>query len=414
MDIARPSEEKDRGTLSLGLSFTWTVVLMGALLMMFNNVSNNTFGVFFKPIAEQFGWNRSAMSGAYGLRWLVSAVLGPALGYLCDRYGARRVLLPGFIILGASFFATAWVKSLWQLYISLGLLAGMGISAPYVCVMTNVARWNPSRPGLALGVASAGTGLSAVVFPPLATKLIQAFNWQVASMVLGTLVLVAAVPACLAFRKPRPSLPRTSSGQDGNRGISEAWRMLPRLLKNRQFLTIVAIFFLFYVVCSMVQSHLVNYATDAGVSALTAAAMVSVTGVASTIGRLVIGAISDRLGTKLDTAICLVLIILALALLTLRIPLLMWVAAVAFGVGFGGAAPLVPALMRERFRPDNLGMIVGIALMGGFIGSATGPWMGGFVFDVAKSYLVALLLSMGLIIVALLIATRLGPARRAA
>jgi MFS family permease len=160
----------------------------------------------------------------------------------------------------------------------------------------------------------------------------------------------------------------------------------------------------------MLYNHLVNYATDIGITALVAAGMMSAMGVASTLGRLAIGAFSDRIGTRRDTAMCCILLAVSCFLLISKVPALMWAAAALFGVGFGGSMPLVPAIMGERVGIEELSTATGVASMGIFIGAALGPWLGGYIFDVSGSYLWALLLSAAACIAALIITLRMPSA----
>ncbi len=160
----------------LNIPFPWLIVLVGALLLISSNIYGNTFGVFFKPIAEGFGWSRAAMSGAFTIRSVACAVFVVPMGYLTDRYGPRRVLLPCFILLGAGTMAVSSVTTLWQFYLIQGLCVGVGTAGPFICVMSTVAKWHDTKRGLALGMASIGSGLSSIIFPPLAAKLIEAFD----------------------------------------------------------------------------------------------------------------------------------------------------------------------------------------------------------------------------------------------
>ena len=161
---------------------------------------------------------------------------------------------------------------------------------------------------------------------------------------------------------------------------------------------------------NMLYNHLVNYATDIGITALVAAGMMSAMGVASTVGRLGIGAVSDRIGTRRDTAMCCILLAASCLLLITKVQPLMWVAAALFGVGFGGSMPLLPAIMGERVGIEQLSTATGVGSMGIFIGAALGPWLGGYIFDVSGSYLWALLLAAGAGIAALVINLRMPSA----
>ncbi len=399
-------------------AYPWIALGLAVVLLFINNANNSTFGVFFKPIAGEFSWSRGEVSAAIALRWVVAACLVMPMGHLSDRYGPRRVLLPSFFLIGGGFLLTSEVTALWQFYLVQGLIMGAGTAGPWVCLMSTVARWQNKRRGLVLGIASTGTGLGAFFFPPLTASLIETIGWQQASIALGLVTLVFAVPASMFVKDPpparNPSLDAVnvgldSDGQGGNQGPFEFIRSFLRLLQNRQFLSLFMVFFLFYIGCNLVINHLVNYATDSGIGTLVAATMMSVVGITSVAGRLAMGPISDRIGTRADAAVCCSLVITALVLLMFKVESLMWVSVVLFGVGFGGSSPLVTAITGDHFGTKHLAAMTGAILVGGQLGSGIGPWMGGFIFDLTGSYLWALILSAVLTAAGLVIVLRLPP-----
>jgi MFS family permease len=405
--------EKGHEIISIGKFFPWIIVILGAMLLFSSNAYNQTFGVFFKPITNNFGWTRATMSGAFAIRSLVCAVFVVPMGYWADRIGPRWVLMPCFILLGAGMIAIAKVTTIWQLYLIQGAGIGIGMSGPFVCIMSTVAKWHESRRGLALGIASAGTGLSSIIFPLVATQLIQAKGWQFAIFIIGLIILAIGIPASLIMKDPPNKIKRKLPSNDkASRGLFDILGLLPQFLKKPAFLSIIIMFMLIGAIGNMLYNHLVNYATDIGITALVAAGMMSAMGVASTIGRLGIGAISDRIGTKRDTAMCCILLAVSCLLLVSKVPALMWVAAALFGIGFGGSMPLVPAIMGERVGIEQLSTATGVGSIGIFIGAALGPWLGGFIYDVSGSYLWALLLAAGAGIAALIITIRMPSARQ--
>jgi MFS family permease len=247
----------------------------------------------------------------------------------------------------------------------------------------------------------------------VATQLIQAKGWQFAIFIIGLIILAIGVPASLVMKDPPNKIKRKLPGNDRtSRGLFDILGLLPQFLKKPAFLSIIIMFMLIGAIGNMLYNHLVNYATDIGISALVAAGMMSAMGVASTIGRLGIGAISDRIGTKRDTAMCCILLAVSCLLLVSKVPALMWVAAALFGIGFGGSMPLVPAIMGERVGIEQLSTATGVGSIGIFIGAALGPWLGGFIYDVSGSYLWALLLAAGAGIAALIITIRMPSARQ--
>ena len=188
------------------------------------------------------------------------------------------------------------------------------------------------------------------------------------------------------------------------------WGALFQLMKDRTFLRIFMMFLVFYIAASVVLVHLVNYATDTGISVLAAAAMVSVMGIANTIGRLGMGAISDRIGNRNDVVACCICVTVSLLLFTLRKPLFMWAAVALFGVGYGGTSPLIPAVAGEQFGARRLATVTGAILAGTYVGFAIGPYMGGVLFDMWGSYFWPFAISSGLTVLATIVAARLPDA----
>jgi len=392
--------------------YPWVIAVLGLLLSISANIYLNTFGVFFKPVAAEFVWSRSVVSAGLAIRALVSAIFVAPMGYLADKYGPRRILLPSFILLGAGVMAVSLITNLWQFYLLQGLAVGIGLAGPFVCIMSSVAKWHDKTRGFALGIASAGTGLSSIIFPPVATVFMEAKNWQFSVVMMGVFILIIAIPAAIFMKDPPPSSQKTTEIRTTSRSVFDIWRAIPRFLKNPSFLAITIIFLMTNTTSQMLSSHLVNFATDIGIAALVAASMMSAIGIASASGRLGMGAISDRIGTKKDAALCFVSLFLAFTLLITKIQPLMWVAVVLFGLGAGGMIPLAPALIAERIERDHLSTATGVVTTGIMIGSALGPWLGGVIFDGTGSYLWAWILDACLAIAAIIIVWKLPSARQ--
>jgi len=381
--------------------YPWFIVILGIFLLLVININSNTFGVFFKPIAEQFGWSRSVVAGAFAIRSLVVAIIVVPIGYIADRFGPKLVLVPSLMLTGLCLMALSKITAVWQLYLIQGVFLGIAIAGPFVCITATVAKWHSAKRGLALGIAASGSGLSTIIFPPIATKLIQRFDWPLATFILGVIVVVIGLPCSLLMKNP-PLPPGQEPNNQKSGSPFEAWRLLPVYLKNKAFLAIVIIFIIIGAAGYGTQNHLVNYETDLGITALTAAGMMSVMGFASTAGRLGIGTISDRIGTKKDASLCCILLGLSFILLLTKITALMWVAAALFGAGFGGSIPLIPTLMAERVELTQLSTATGVGTMGLNIGAAIGPWVGGFIFDVSGHYFWAFTLAAVVCILALI------------
>jgi len=393
--------------------FPWLITALATILLAIGNVQTYTFGVFFKPVATQFNWSRSAVSVAFSLRMLVMVGMAVASGYLSERYGPRKVLLGCVAVLGASLLLTARITSLWQWYVIQGLFMGLITPLPFICLLSLVSKWHVLRRGLALGIAASGVALSSVVFPPLATHLIESLGWHNATIVLGLIVLAAGIPCALVMRTPSkerdsPNLPHVK--QTTTLSMSQ----VPRILTSDWAVPILMVVFLLsFAPINMTTSHFVNYATDVGASAAVAASMLSVMGVAGVAGRLFIGAVSDRIGSRASLLLCLGPLAASMLLLTWNPPLsVIWVSVVLFGIGNGGPIPLIPVLAGGYSGAENMALMSGVLVASMNIGGAIGPWVGGFVFDISGSYVEAFAISGALSLLALLLAALLPAVAR--
>lgn len=352
------------------------------------------------------------MSGAFSLRQLVMALLVLPMGYLADRYGPRRVLLPCFLCYGLGYGGLAWVTTLWQLYLTQGFLIGVATAGPFLCVVSTVGKWHDRGRGKALGLAAIGTGLGSVIFPSLSASLIEALDWRAATVVIGLIVVTIGVSGSMVMRNPPNSGPEPPpGGRSVTSGSLQVYGKLLPLLRGPGFLTIGVLFFFFYLASMLVISHFVNYATDAGGEPVIAAAMMSALGLAGLTGRLGMGALSDRIGVKHSVVAGCALVAAGTLMLSWKPPgPLMWFSVVLFGFGFGSEAPLIPGLMGERYGTRHLGTTTATLLVWNFLGGTVGPWLGGAIFDISNSYTWALLLSAGFAATSLVLAICLRPA----
>ncbi len=375
----------------------WAMASVGALLFMVNAVNSSSFGVLFKPIAQDFGWSRGNISLAFGIRLVVAAIFSAPMGYWIDRYGARWIAIPCFLFLSGGIAMLSIVRDFWQFMLVQGVLMGIGIAGPYMCLVSIVSKWHNKRRGMALGIVSAGGGIGASVIPPLTAKLLESFDWRETTLVLGLSCIVITIPAIIFMRNPPGGLTRDIGNAEGGQvrsgGTLEVWRTLPRLFKTPSFLKVMMSFFLFFMVIGIMANHFVNYATDSGLSVVVAASMMSVAGICSTFGRLALGTVSDRLGAKGDMVLCFSIGAVSIVLITLNIYALTWIAMALFGLAWGGVGPIVATATGEYFSFKNLATTMGVMMIGINIGAGLGPWLGGVMFDAFGSYFFALLLA---------------------
>ena len=195
------------------LANPWSVVVGSTLALVVCNgpVVAFTFGVFLKPISQEFGWNRGTMSAAGSAASLMIAIAVPFAGMLVDRWGARRILLPVIVLSSLSVAAISLTPASLLVFIALYAVAGLATAGhgpqPYA---KTIAAWFDRRRGLALGIAMTGVGCGIILMPQLARYMIEAYGWRSAYIGLGAVLFAVAFPAVAMFvREPETATSRT-------------------------------------------------------------------------------------------------------------------------------------------------------------------------------------------------------------
>jgi len=356
------------------------------------------YSVFLVALLREFGWSRSVLAGAFSIFTLVSGGAGPVLGALADRFGPRRLILIGGVLLAGSLWADSLVTRAWHLYLTFGLLTAVGVAtAGWTPAVVMVQRQWRARLGLALGIAGSGVGLGIFLVVPLCQALIDGFGWRWAFRALAVLCALWILPATfLAIRDAPPPLraPIAPSG-DGQPAAGE--HSLERALANPSFRLIGLAVFLGSICSQTLHVHQAAFLVDHGLPAMTAASVISVVGAASILGKTGGGWISDHLSRELVYALGMIAMIFGVGALGLvALAPSAWLAlgyAGLFGVGYSVTAFIVPAMMSDRFRGPHFGSIFGATQVASALGSALGAWLAGRIFDATGSYAIAFTLA---------------------
>jgi MFS family permease len=349
-----------------------------------------SYSVFLVALLREFGWSRSLVAGGFSLFVLVHGGMAPALGWLADRVGPRRLILSGGILLGGALLLDAVVTRPWHLYLAFGVLTSVGVAAAgWVPAVILVQRWYPQRVGAALGLASAGIGMGIFLVVPFCQYLIGVVGWRAAFRVVAVLVTAWIVPASFwLLRDPPPRLvpagpSRVGGGLRGDITLGDA-------LGTLRFWLVATAQTLGSFACQMLLVHQVAYLVDHRVPVMVAASVVSVVGLASVVGKAGGGWFSDSFGRELTYTLGMASVVASVAMLAAiaaaPVPLAAYVYGVLIGVGYAVTAPLMPALVSDLFRGRHFGAIFGALQAANAIGGSVGPWLGGRVFDATGSY----------------------------
>ena len=399
------------------LFYGW-VVVGGAFVVLFMAYGTQyAFGVFFAALLDEFGWSRASLSGIFSLYAFLYCVLGLLAGRLTDLWGPRVVIAMGGVFLGVGLAGMSRVSALWHPYLFYGIVAALGMSTAYVPCNATVVKWFVRRRGLALGVATSGGSLGTFALPPAAAALVGALGWRWAYVLFGAGIFLMLNLVATVMRRDPEGL---GLSPDGGPRAATATRSSPaevqwpfRLaIRTGAFWLIFGIFTATWIPVFIPLVHLVPFARDLGIPPLVGATVVSALGIAATVGRLVLGAISDKIGRK--PALALVIALQAAAFLGFTLVgglSSLYLVAVVFGFSYGAVSTLFPAIVGDFFGREQAGSLVGFlfALAGSM--AAWGPLVAGAIHDATGAYTQAFLLSAASNGVALVLLTLARPPR---
>ncbi len=399
-----------------GLYYGWVIVAVSLVVATTLFGTRFSFGVFFKSIENEFNLTRVTTSGVTSLHWVLGSVFAILGGWALDKYGPKILVLLMGIFTGLSLLLTSQTNASWQLFITYSLLLSVGAGALYPVIMATASRWFDKKRGFALGIIGSGSGLGTFVMAPFATYLISNLGWRMSYIVIGFIAWLIVIPLSRLLRKDPYEIgvqPDGAKAGSGERGTEKPRRedsaqlvgfSLLEATRNRNFWFFWSIWLLYSFCYLLILTHIVPHATDIGIPAMQAAAVLSLIGGSNIAGRVLMGNVSDNIGRKATIIICSLLASGAMILLiSSRELLMLYIFGIVFGFSLGGVDPALTALISDMFGLRNIGKIMGVLESGWAIGAAIGPVAGGLVFDVSKSYFAAFLVGvLAMLTVALL------------
>jgi predicted MFS family arabinose efflux permease len=267
------------------------------------------------------------------------------------------------------------------------------------------------------GIVASGVGIGTLIVPPLVSRLIPVYGWRNSYIILGISSLFFIVTAAMFMRRDPNQMGQPLYGEE--RGRLEHKPRADRMLSYREmtlnwrFWMVCVIYFCFGFTLHTVMVHIVPHAIETGIPPKTAAGLMAVIGGSSILSKLVAGTISDRIGVKLSLGYNFILLIAALIWVQMSGSL--WTLrgfTFAFGFSYGGIMTLQSILSAELFGLSSLGLILGSVTFIYTIGSATGPLLSGYIFDVTRSYSIAFFICTLLDAVALVVVLTILGKRR--
>jgi MFS family permease len=348
-----------------------------------------SFAAFFENFAKEFAAQRADVSWIFGLCGLVYFVLGAGGGMLADRWGPRMVCMTGMVFIAMGLFLTSLAQSLATVYLSYGLLVGLGIAFVYTPSIACVQPWFNKRRGLASGIASAGVGAGTLVLPVVVSYLLIEVNWREALQMMSAGVLLIGLTAGFLLKRA-PNLSGNTSGPLPGLTLSAT-------LKTPSFKWLYMGTLLGAPVMFVPFAHISAAARDAGVPDAQAVGLVGLIGIGSLVGRFAIGWLADRMG-RIKT-LMLMQGLMGLSYLVwagAQDPWMFAVFALWFGLSYGSIVSLLPAICMDLFGGRAVSAIIGTLYTGAALGNLLGPVLAGQVFDMTQSYSLVIWITLGI------------------
>ena len=381
------------GYVILGLCFINMVVMRGV---------NGAFGVYYLALLEEFGWSRSDGASIASINFVVYALAAPVVGLAFDRLGPRLLMPLGAALVGVGFLLSSFSTSLLHLHFSYGVVTALGQGAlGFVGHNALISFWFVRQRATAIGIASMGQGLGALVMVPATQMLISSIGWRWTYIVTGSLLLFILVPANALFQRRAPQdvgqfpdgeeapatlqVARQAASRQAQRdwALGEAARSLPFWYITIGHLALGTALFL-------INTHVIAHFVAVGYEKLAASFYFGLIGFIRIGATIFWGSISDRLGRS--TAYGIAILVTGLGVggmiaMTVGAPLwLVYLTIALYGIGHSAGNPTYGAVIGDIFAGRRIGLIFGFLEISFGLGSAFGSWIGGYLFDTTGSY----------------------------
>jgi MFS family permease len=369
-------------------SYRWVIVALGGIIGCIAIGCMFALPVFLIPMATDTGWSRTGISSAMTIGFLAMALGSMFWGSVADKFGPRPVVLAGSTLMALSLAICAESPSLLVFQIVFGLGLGFGTAAIFAPMMAAVTGWFETQRGLAVSLVSAGMGIAPMTMSPLAEQLVTNYGWRQAYLVLAVICAATTIPLSLFLRRPPALEANLIAGAAAASNPLDAEEMsVATALRSPQFIILMLTNFFCCATHSGPIFHTVSYAMICGIPALAAVSIYSLEGLAGLFGRVGFGVVADRLGAKrVLVAGLLIQAFGALGYFYAHSLFEFYAAAALFGFVYAGIMPLYSVLARENFPLRMMGTIIGGTSMAGSLGMATGPILGGWIFDTTGGY----------------------------
>ena len=383
----------------LNFFYGWRIVGAAALIQFLHGgLLVQSFGAYVAVLSEDRGWSKTALSGGAAIQSLEGALLGPALGWIVDRFGARAMVQAGIVILGLGFIALSRIDSIGGFYGAIVLLAlGSSLSGYFPLTVTLV-HWFRRRRARALSIMSLGLAVGGVAVP-LVAWVMQTYGWRSTAFASGIITILVGWPMARVLRRhpadvgeaedglPVQPAPTPAPGVDADLPPAPHYTA-QQALRTRAFWLLALGHAFALLVVTAVNVHAISHMKEGlGYSVAQASLVITLMTASQVVGVLMGAALGDRWEKRYLAAGCMLAHMAGLLMLTYaNHPLWLGGFAVLHGVAWGLRGPFMQAIRADYFGLQAIGMIMGLSAFIISLGQIAGPLVAGVLSDSTGNY----------------------------
>lgn len=368
------------------IHYAWVIVGITFVTLLVAQSIRSTPGLLTLPLEAEFGWDRASISLAVAISLIAFGLGGPLGGATLDRFGPRRVLIAGCVLIAGGIWALTQLRELWQFYLIWGLVIGLGTGAAGNVVSGVVAhRWFRTHQGLVIGALGAAVSAGQLIFIPTIAAVLVSTGWRPAISILAVALVVVLVPLLLFMRDKPEDMGLKPFGEGATsrsreRVLDTRGTPLRAAVGTRDFWLLAGSFFVCgYTSNGLIGTHLIPHAVEHGFTEVAAAGTLALLGSLNIVGTLASGWLTDRYDPR--KLLALYYGFRATSLFALPfIYELQWLVlfAIVYGLDWVATVPPTVNLTAARFGRASLGTLYGWIWFSHMMGAALAAYAGGF------------------------------------
>jgi len=387
--------------------YAWIVLAVTFATLLVAGATRATPGVLIVPLEQHFGWSRATISLAVSLNLVLFGLMGPFSAALVEYLGARRTMMGALLLVATGVALTALMQHVWQLVLLWGVVVGAGTGMMALALgATVVNRWFTERRGLAMGILTASNATGQLIFLPLLAGLVEAYGWQVVTLVVAGFGLTM-IPVIALFMSNHPfDVASNRYGEPGEalppvRSLQNPAMMALRTLGSAaRSLDFWLLFFSFYI-CGLstnglIGTHFIPLCFDHGIPEVTSASLLAVIGAFDFVGTLASGWLSDRVNNRVLLFWYYGLRGLSLLFLPYAFYISFYglsVFAIFYGLDWVATVPPTVRLTADVFGREKSGLVFGWIFTAHQLGAATAAFGAGAIRTDTGNYMLAFMIS---------------------